>query len=128
MAVETAVKPRDVSVAVEDDDEVFEVEEEIEVTGAAAKSRAQVLSQDERKAELRARFAKAPARVRQLQKDTEVDPESLVRDHAKKRLTALVRSGIMTPQEVNELLSKNNSIVYIMMTVRQYETIVPTSR
>ena len=100
----------------------------IEVTGAAARSRAQVLSPDERKAELRARFAKAPARVRQLQKDTEVDPESLVRDHAKKRLTALVRSGIMTPQEVNELLSKNNSIEYIMMTVRQYETIVPTSR
>ena len=57
-----------------------------------------------------------------------VDPQSLVRDHAKKRLTALVRSGIMTPQEVNELLSKNNSIEYIMMTVRQYETIVPTSR
>ena len=45
------------NVAVEDDDEVFEVDEEIEVTGAAAKSRAQVLSPDERKAELRARFA-----------------------------------------------------------------------
>ena len=44
-----------------------------------AKSRAQVVSPDERKAELRARFAKAPARVRQLQKDTEVDPESVVR-------------------------------------------------
>ena len=65
VALETEVKPGDVNVAVEDD-EVFEVEEEIEATGAAAKSRAQVLSLEERKAELRARFAKAPARVRQL--------------------------------------------------------------
>ena len=51
-----------------------------------------------------------------------------MRDHAKKRLAALVKSGIMTPREVNELLAENNSIEYIMMTVRQYETIVPTSK
>ena len=88
-SVEPDVKPVDVDVAIEQD-EVFEVEAEVttETTGAAAKSRAQVLSPEDRKAELRARFARAPARVRQLQRETEVDPESLVRDHAKKRLAA----------------------------------------
>ena len=78
VAVEPEVKPGDVNVTIEDD-EVFEVEAEVatETTGAAAKSRAQVLSPEDRKAELRARFARAPARVRQLQRETEVDPESL---------------------------------------------------
>ena len=103
----------DADIAIEQD-EVFEVEEETEATGAAAKSRAQVLSPEDRKAELCARFARAPARVRQLQKETEIDPESLVRDHAKKRLATLVKSGIMTYREVNAWLSENNSVEYII--------------